>query len=141
MVLWPLQILCEAQKGRRGIRLLSIGCGNGSVDAACLEQGWPINSFHPAEYDDHLLKVAASRLRTQGLAGSVGSHRFDFDSLAQLNLGSFDAIFFCYSLHHCADIEGLIHFCDVLFCPMASSLELIILVAPGYSLTLRHFPC
>lgn len=109
VVLRPLQILCEAQEAR-GIRLLSIGCGNGSVDAACLEQGWPIDSFHLAEYDDHLLKVAASRLRTQGLAGSVVSHRFDFGSLAQLNLGSFDAIFFCHSLHHCADIEGLIHF-------------------------------
>lgn len=92
------------------IRLLSLGCGNGTVDAACMEQGWPVTEYHVAEYDDRLLAAAAERLRSQGRARAVVSHRLDFEALAGLDFGRYDAIFFCHSLHHCADIEGLLDF-------------------------------
>lgn len=108
-VLEPLRAVVAAER-RRGIRLLSLGSGNGSVDAACMERGWPVDEYHVAEYDDQLLAAAAERLRAQGRAGRVVPQRLDFEALAELDLGQFDAIFFCHSLHHCADIEGLLDF-------------------------------
>ncbi|MEB3260881.1 MAG: class I SAM-dependent methyltransferase [Cyanobacteriota bacterium] len=108
-VLQPLKNLCES-KEQRGIRMLSLGCGSGSVDAACLEQGWPIAEYHLAEFDDHLLEVATERLQKQGLVEKVVPHRFDFDSLSGIDFGQFDVIFFCHSLHHCSNIEGLLVF-------------------------------
>jgi len=107
-----LEPLCQLPEVARsgGIRLLSLGCGNGSVDAACMDMGWPVHEYHVAEFDDQLLSAAAARLRTQGRAEIVAAHRLDFDALALLDVGRFDAIFFCHSLHHCTDIEGLIDF-------------------------------
>lgn len=105
-VLEPLQKFCVRHMGR-GVHLLSLGCGNGEVDAECLRQGWQIDSYHIAEYDDNLLMAAAKRLCADALTKSVVSHRFDYDSLNEFECGMFDAIFFCHSLHHCSDIEGL----------------------------------
>jgi len=108
-VFQPLKQLCEQQE-QRGIRMLSLGCGSGSVDAACLDQGWPVAEYHLAEYDDHLLKVATDRLHSQKLTQNVVPHRFDFEALQDLDIGTFDIIFFCHSLLHCYDIEGLLLF-------------------------------
>jgi len=108
-VLEPLCRLPEVSRSG-GIHLLSLGCGNGSVDAACMDMGWPVHEYHLAEFDDQLLAAAAERLLTQGRARRVEAHRLDFEALSQLDLGRFDAIFFCHSLHHCADIEGLLDF-------------------------------
>lgn len=105
----PVKNLCESME-QRGIRMLSLGCGSGNVDAACVEQGWPIAEYHLAEFDDHLLEVAADRLRKQGLVERVVPHRFDYGALQDIDFGKFDIIFFCHSLHHCSDIEGLLVF-------------------------------
>jgi SAM-dependent methyltransferase len=109
LVFQPMKEICENQE-QRGIRMLSLGCGSGSVDSACLEQGWPVDEYHLAEYDDHLLEVATDHLRTQKLAQQIVPHRFDFEAMQDLNFGTFDIIFFCHSLHHCTDIEGLLFF-------------------------------
>lgn len=88
--------------------MLSVGCGDGWIEKNLLDAKWPIQEIVCLEYDGALLKKAEENLA--GYHTKKSYHFFDFNASSQFDFGKYDVIFFCHSLHHCTDVEGILSF-------------------------------
>ena len=99
----------------RDLSLASFGCGPGGIEEAILRQGhWPLSKITLYEYDAALLDDARRRIEPFPLESEFLS--FDFDNPPPIDR-SFDVVFFCHSLHHCADLERFLAFLNRIVSP------------------------
>ncbi len=99
--------LAAKRNGR--LSMLSIGCGDGHIEAALIQQfGWPIERLVGLEYDSELRAAATARF-----AGTLDA-RFDYfdfnDPACRANPAAYDIVFCCHALHHATDLEGTLGF-------------------------------
>jgi SAM-dependent methyltransferase len=109
--LGPLLDLLIGQGIKRpgqGLKLVSLGCGQGNIERAILESNWPLEKMSCLEYDSALLEAARTRLADFEVETEFAF--FDFNNTESLDIGRFDVIFFCHSIHHCTNVEGLMDF-------------------------------
>jgi len=99
-----------SQERQRGISLLSLGCGSGSIERNLFNFKWPIQSIHCCEASEALLE--ACRRNLVDLPSDIIQRftRFDMNDTRCADLGQYDVIFFCHALHHCHEIEDMIEF-------------------------------
>lgn len=100
----PLLSVVRKSCGRDRLRMLSLGCGDGRIEASLLSNGWPVGELWCAEYDSQLLAEACKRLSSFDC--KVEGRWFDLD--LPFDFGRFDVVFFCHSIHHCANVEVLL---------------------------------
>ncbi|MEM6795509.1 MAG: class I SAM-dependent methyltransferase [Acidobacteriota bacterium] len=99
----------SAARGGKGLSMLSLACGSGHIERFLIDDfGWPVRRFVGLEYDEALRKAARDAF--ESLECESEFRFFDFNELGDLNLGSFDLIFTCHSIHHCTDLEGMLEF-------------------------------
>lgn len=110
---WPVYIrevhlkpMCKRLR-KRGLRMLTVGCGDARIERAALDRDWPISHITCAERDPALVEAAARNL--DGVKARVSAVQFDMDAPGE-PLGRFDVIFFCHSVHHCSRPEILLPF-------------------------------
>lgn len=113
---WSLHALRQhvaplAERHGRGLSMLSLGCGDGHIEAALIQQfGWPVTRLVGLEYDSFLRQAAAVRF------GNISDVEATFDFLDFNNLPqskiveTFDIVFCCHALHHATDLEGILLF-------------------------------
>ena len=100
-----------AQRRGAGLSMLSLGCGDGHIEMALIQQfGWPVRRFAGLEYDSVLREAAA--VRFNGAKGVEASFSFfDFNGPPdQVADGPFDIVFCCHALHHATDLEATLAF-------------------------------
>jgi len=97
-------------KRRRGVSMLSIGCGDANIERKLFDFNWPIQSIHCCEASKALIE--ACRRNLSDLPSDVTQRftRFDMNETRGSDLGKYDVIFFCHALHHCREIEDMIEF-------------------------------
>ena len=95
-------------KHDKRLKLLSVGCGSGTIERECLIQDWPVASLHCLEYDTELLKAAENNLAEFDCQKTFSF--FDMNDCLSVSFGTFDAVFFCHSMHHCTNFEDLMNF-------------------------------
>ncbi|MEM8993169.1 MAG: class I SAM-dependent methyltransferase [Acidobacteriota bacterium] len=103
-----LKPLADA-KGR-GLRMMTLASGSGHVEEFLIGSlHWPVEHMLGLEYDVELRRHAAKRFAN--IEGCTSEFRFfDFNDLRKLDVGQFDVIFTCHSIHHCEDLEGMLEF-------------------------------
>lgn len=86
------------------ISLAAIGCGSARVEAGLIDHGWRYDRILGLEYDSALRKAAAERFDS---IKSVDAdfEFFDFNNPTPPDVGKFDIIFFCHSIHHATNLE------------------------------------
>lgn len=104
----PLAQRLGAGDANRKLSLVSFGCGNGQVEQAVLERGWPVGRIVCREFDPALLEKAKQNL--QGLCDDQEFQQFDFNQPESNGFETFDVAFFCHSMHHCTDIEKFLRY-------------------------------
>ncbi|MEM8930528.1 MAG: class I SAM-dependent methyltransferase [Acidobacteriota bacterium] len=93
----------------RGLSVLSLACGSGHVEAFLIDQlEWPVGRLVGLEYDAALRGAAVDHFAPLDCESEVAF--FDFNDLGTLDVGTFDVIFTCHSIHHCTDLEGMLAF-------------------------------
>jgi SAM-dependent methyltransferase len=92
-----------AERLGRALSLVSFGCGDGGIERAFLERGWPIGRIVCREYDEALLGRAAENINN--LCEDSQFQRFDYNDPDLNDPEVFDLAFFCHSMHHCTNIE------------------------------------
>lgn len=92
----------------RPLSMVAFGCGPALIEAATLRAGWPIARLLCCEYDAALLDAARDTLAPFPLHKEF--RQFDFNAPRPLPEPSYDLVFFCHSLHHCADVETFFPF-------------------------------
>lgn len=94
--------------GRRGgLSMLSLGCGDGHIEAALIHQfGWPVTRLAGYEYDEALRQAATARFAGQGPDATFAF--FDFNNPPPT--APVDIVFCCHALHHAFDIERTLAF-------------------------------
>ncbi len=95
-----------ARRRPAGLSMLSLGCGAGNIEAAVLKANWPVKRLVCSEKDRELLRGAEKTLRELGLETSYDFHALDLD--APFDVGQFDIVFTCHSIHHCSSPEILL---------------------------------
>ena len=91
----------------RDLSMLSLACGSGHVEAFLIEHlGWPIERLVGLEYDAALRAAAVEKFAPLDCESQV--EFFDFENLGDLDVGAFDVVFTCHSIHHCHDLESLL---------------------------------
>lgn len=99
----------------RDLSLASFGCGPGGIEEAILRQGrWPLSKITLYEYDAALLADARRKIEPFPLESEFLA--FDFNHPPPIDR-SFDVVFFCHSLHHCADLERFLPFLNRIVAP------------------------
>ncbi|WP_147764008.1 class I SAM-dependent methyltransferase [Methylobacterium sp. WL12] len=99
----------------RDLSLASFGCGPGGIEEAILRQGhWPLSKITLYEYDAALLADARRKIEPFQLESEFLA--FDFNHPPPIDR-SFDVVFFCHSLHHCADLERFLPFLNRIVSP------------------------
>lgn len=113
---WSLHALRQhvaplAERRGCGLSMLSLGCGDGHIEAALIQQfDWPVTRVVGLEYDNVLREAAAARFATIDDVKASFTF-FDFNkSLQQTITGPFDLVFCCHALHHATDLEGTLAF-------------------------------
>jgi SAM-dependent methyltransferase len=91
-----------------GVDLMSIGCGNGWIEKNILAAGWPIRRILCLEYDTDLLRSAEENLAEFDIDKQF--HSFDMNQSLSFDFEAVHVAFFCHSLHHCSDVEGILRF-------------------------------
>ncbi len=91
-----------------GLNVISIGCGSGWIEKHVLGGKWPIRKLTCVEYDATLLESAKTMLAPFDIEKEF--HPFNLNESATADFGVFDVIFFCHSIHHCSDAEGILRF-------------------------------
>lgn len=99
----------------RDLSLASFGCGPGAIEQAILSQGnWPLSKITLYEYDAALLEDARRKIAPFPLDSEFLA--FDFNHPPAIDR-SFDVVFFCHSLHHCADLERFLPYLNRIVSP------------------------
>ena len=103
------------QRLGRDLSLASFGCGPGGIEEAILRQGnWPLSKITLYEYDSALLEDAQRKIAPFAIESEFLT--FDFNHPPVVDR-SFDVVFFCHSLHHCADLERFLPFLNRIVSP------------------------
>lgn len=91
-----------AKRLGRPLDMVALGCGDAHIEASLIEQfGWPIRSILCLERDSALRSAAQERLEQLNVSSEVDF--FDFNHA--FDIGTFDIVFCCHSIHHATDIE------------------------------------
>jgi SAM-dependent methyltransferase len=98
------------QKRPRGVSMLSLGCGDGSIERNLFNFKWPIRSIHCCETSEALLEACRRNLLDLPPDVIQRFTCFDMNKTRGSDLGQYDIVFFCHALHHCAEIEDMIEF-------------------------------
>ena len=99
-----------AERRGRGLRVMSLACGSGHVEEFLIGSfEWPVGHLLGLEYDVELRRSAEQRFASMEKCTSEFRF-FDFNALQKLDVGQFDVIFTCHSIHHCHDLESMLEF-------------------------------
>jgi len=93
-----------------GLRVLDLGCGDGTLGRALLEAG--CRTY--LGIDNSTLMVEAAREALRGTAGEVAEG--DIESLSATR-GSYDLIVSCLALHYVSDLTGVLRRCEESLAP------------------------
>ncbi|GFZ85853.1 class I SAM-dependent methyltransferase [Elstera cyanobacteriorum] len=90
-------------------RVLIVGCGSAGIENSIVQSGWAAEAVG-LDLSPRALALAAEQAAAAGLRG-VKHQVADMNALpvgsADLQPGSFDAVFGIAGVHHCANLEGL----------------------------------
>ena len=96
----------------RPLSMVAFGCGPAAIEAATLRFGWPIGRIACAEFDRELLVRAQDNMREFKIEKDF--IQFDFNNPTGLPDLKYDVVFFCSSLHHCAELEVFLEYMNSL---------------------------
>lgn len=93
-------------KYKGNLSMVSLACGSGHIEESLIKDfGWPLSEFIGLEYDDKLRAKAAERFN---LITNCQSDFIFFDFNKNIfPKRKFNIVFTCHSIHHAADLEGL----------------------------------
>ena len=107
-----------AAKRGRPLSMLTLGCGDGHIEKALIQEfQWPIGRMVGLEYDQALRTAFLDRFAGIGSVESRAAF-FDFNDISALDPpGQFDVVFCCHALHHATDVEGMLGFINASMVP------------------------
>ena len=94
---------------KTGTRAASLGCGAGVSELALLKSGI-VNTYDVFDITPSLLENAAKSAAESGLTHRFRPQMVDMNQV-QLPVDSYDLVTFFSSLHHVADLEGVLNTC------------------------------
>jgi SAM-dependent methyltransferase len=90
----------------RKLSMVSLACGSGHIERSLLvDFQWPIGHFVGLEFDKVLRDTAEASFRT--LPCQSRFEFFDFNKPLR-DIGKFDIVFTCHSIHHANDVDQLL---------------------------------
>jgi SAM-dependent methyltransferase len=94
----------------RDLTVLSLGCGDGHIDAAMVKEfDWPVEEFTGLEFDEELRKEAQRNF--DGLNLTSKFTFFDFNNPGFLPC-QYDVVFCHHALHHAYELETTLNFIE-----------------------------